>query len=126
GPAVGAEQDHDILYAIVQDAVLFNGGVQYVPIPEGVPLLSGNPTVFNGVYYSDDFGVTWTELSNDDEMGTLCPVNQSVYCIPGAIEPGAQSWYNMWIAPDPTRQVGGVPTRVVLGLEEVFQNRLTQ
>ena len=128
GPAIGAEQDHDIVYAVIEDAVLFNGGFQYVPIPDGVDptgLLSPNPTYLLGVYYSDDFGETWTELSNDDEMGTLCTLNQSVFCIPGAIEPGVQSWYNMWIAPDPTRQVGGVPTRVVMGLEEVFQNRLT-
>ncbi|HUG85986.1 MAG TPA: cell wall-binding repeat-containing protein [Euzebya sp.] len=124
GPAVGAEQDHDILYAIVQDAVLFNGGVPFDPVPLGAPL-GANPTVFNGAYFSDDFGATWTLLADDQEMSTACPSNQSVFCIPGLIEPGIQSWYNMWIEPDPTRQVGGVPTRVLLGLEEVWQNRVT-
>ncbi|WP_370325480.1 cell wall-binding repeat-containing protein [Euzebya sp.] len=128
GHAVGPEQDHDYLYAVVEDAVLFNGGPQYVPIPDGVDptgLLSDTPTYLNGVYVSDDFGATWTQLAEDTEMSTLCTLNQSVFCIPGAIEPGVQSWYNMWIEPDPTRQVGGVPTRLVMGLEEVFQNRLT-
>jgi hypothetical protein len=124
GHAVGPEQDHDYLYAVVQDADLFNGGPPVDPIPLGSPL-GANPTVFNGVYVSADFGATWTQLADDQEMSTVCPVNQSVYCIPGLIEPGAQSWYNMWIEPDPTRQVGGVPTRLVMGLEEVWQNRET-
>ncbi|MEA2446775.1 MAG: hypothetical protein QOK47_412, partial [Actinomycetota bacterium] len=41
--------------------------------------------------------------------------------------PGVQAWYNMWIKPDPTRQIEetGVPTRLTFGLEEVWQNRNT-
>ena len=123
GPATGAEQDHDIVYAIVEDAVLFNGGGTVDPLPGG-GVLGANPTVFNGIYYSGDFGATWTQLADDQEMSDACAVNQSVYCIPGVIEPGAQSWYNMWIVPDPTRQIGGVPSRLVLGLEEVWQSRI--
>jgi hypothetical protein len=125
GTAKGPDQDHDIVYAVVEDAVLFNGGVPIDPIPAGAPL-GANPTVLNGTYASTDFGETWTQLADDQEMSTVCPVNQSAYCIPGLITPGAQSWYNMWIEPDPTRQIGGVPTRLVMGLEEVWQNRETQ
>ena len=41
-------------------------------------------------------------------------------------EPGVQAWYNVWIAPDPTRQdANGVPTRLAFGLEEVWQNELS-
>ena len=38
--------------------------------------------------------------------------------------PGIQSWYDEWIKPDPTQQLNGVPTRLVFGLEELFENRL--
>jgi hypothetical protein len=41
-------------------------------------------------------------------------------------EPGVQSWYDMWINPDPTRQtLSGIPTRLAFGLEEVWQNEIT-
>ncbi|MGI9017634.1 MAG: cell wall-binding repeat-containing protein [Euzebya sp.] len=125
GPAIGEEQDHDYLYAIIEDAVLFNGGVPFDPIPAGAPF-GANPTVLNGVYVSDDFGDSWTQLADDQELSTACLVNQSVFCIPGLIEPGIQAWYNLFIAPDPTRQVDGAPTRILMGMEEVWQNRLTQ
>ena len=36
-----------------------------------------------------------------------------------------QAWYNQWIQPDPTRaDSNGVPTRLLFGLEEVWENRL--
>ena len=122
GPAIGEEQNHNYLYAIIEDAVLFNGGSSVDPLPGG-GALGANPTVFNGVYVSSNFGTTWSKLADDQEMSNSCPINQSVYCIPGVIEPGAQSWYNMWVHPDPTQQVGGVPSRLLLGLEEVWQSR---
>lgn len=126
GPAIGAEQDHDIVYAIVEDAVLFNGGRALEIIPEGLdPTGLPTPTFLNGVYISEDFGQTWTQLADATELSTLCLVNGSVYCLPGLIQPGAQAWYNMWIEPDPTRASGGVPTRIAFGLEEVWQNRLS-
>lgn len=125
GPATGAEQDHDIVYTIVQDAVLFNGGAQFDPLPFGNPL-GTNATYLNGVYMSADFGETWTQLADDHEMSTACVANSSVYCIPGLVQPGIQTWYDMWITPDPSRQIGGVPTRVLLGMEELWQNRGTQ
>ena len=121
GATIGEAQNHNYLYSIVEDAVLFNQGVRYQPIEGG--LLGPQATVFNGVYVSSNFGESWTKLADDVEMSQSCPANKSVYCIPGLIEPGAQSWYNMWIEPDPTQQVGGVPTRLLLGLEEVWQSR---
>jgi photosystem II stability/assembly factor-like uncharacterized protein len=126
GAATGAEQDHDYLYAVVQDAVLYNGGFRTIDVPEddaGGLFGLDNPTVFNGAYVSADFGETWTQLADDAEMSQVCPANKSVYCLPGVIEPGAQSWYNEWILPDPTKQVGGVPSRVLMGLEEVWQTQ---
>ncbi|HUP92750.1 MAG TPA: hypothetical protein VM074_10920, partial [Solimonas sp.] len=40
------------------------------------------------------------------------------------LQPGGQGWYDQWIQPDPTRTLPGlgIPTRVVFGLEELFQN----
>ena len=40
----------------------------------------------------------------------------------GSYGPGIQSWYNEWVQPDPVLQSGGVPTRVLFGLEEVWEN----
>jgi hypothetical protein len=40
----------------------------------------------------------------------------------GNYGPGIQSWYNNWVQPDPGPQQGGVPTRVLFGLEEVWMN----
>src|SRR6185437_11858075 len=55
GPAIGADQDHNIVYAMVQDAVLMNGGVPTIDFPDdtaagALPLL--NATAFNGLYVS--------------------------------------------------------------------------
>lgn len=122
GPAVGDEQDHGYLYLIMQDAVLFQSGFPYGPIPGDTPT-GLNPTVLNGIYVSSDFGQSWTQLANDQEISNSCPAHESVFCIPGLIEPGIQSWFNMWIQPDPTLAVAGVPTRLLFGLEEVWQNR---
>jgi hypothetical protein len=71
GPAVGPEQDHDYLYGIVEDAVLFNNGFPVVDVPEENPNpLGSQPTVFNGVYVSADFGETWTLLADDNEVSS--------------------------------------------------------
>ncbi len=123
GEAYGDEQDHDYLYAVVQDAVRFNSGGQFDFLPGGDPVGLGEPTVLNGIYVSDDFGASWTVMGDRETISRACLANRSVYCIPGLIEPGAQSWYNQWISPDPSTQVGGVPTRLTFGLEEVWANR---
>lgn len=118
GVANGPLQDHDYVYAMVQDAVRLNGG-DYADDPI-LDLIGGNPlsTNVNGVYVSSDFGSTWTQMADSAELST----------IPGPftalIAPGGQTWYNQYIKPDPTRAVPGlgIPTRMVMGMEEVFQN----
>jgi photosystem II stability/assembly factor-like uncharacterized protein len=127
GEATGPQQDHDYLYAVVEDAQAFNGGAPSIDAPEteqGVP----NNTVLDGIYVSSDFGKNWTlmedaqTLDNDPTTGsgltgTGCG---QLYC------PGVQAWYNQQISVDPTRATAqGVPTRMVFGIEEVWQNRLT-
>jgi photosystem II stability/assembly factor-like uncharacterized protein len=121
GAATGGAQDHRYVYALVEDAAKFNGEPPLdVPLNQATPY----PTNFGGVYVSSDFGQTWTLMESAEEMvadassgsalnGTACAASQ--YC------PGVQSWYNQWIAPDPTRtDAAGVPTRLAFGLEEVW------
>lgn len=119
GNAIGPLQDHGYVYAMVQDAELLNGNAE-VTLDAPLDQLGGVPiaTNMNGMYVSPDFGETWRRMADAAELGS----------IPGPftalIGPGAQGWYNQWILPDPTRQVPvlGIPTRMVFGLEEVFQN----
>lgn len=126
GPAVGELQDHDVLYAIVEDAVLFNGGVGVgdvndPAVPGGLGTVAG-PTVLNGVYVSRNFGTSWTLVTNDEQIAQTCTTNGSALCLGPLAQPGQQAWYDMWIEPDPTLQVNGVPSRVTFGLEEIWQN----
>jgi hypothetical protein len=128
GPTTGANQDRDYLYAIVQDAVVLNGGIDVIDAPENFPPAPvAGGTVLNGLYVSKDFGATWT-LMADDNMIAKNPATGSALVGVGqalGFEPGVQAWYNEWIAPDPTRQSAtGVPTRLAFGLEEVWQNEL--
>ena len=71
-----------------------------------------------------DFGKTWKLMADDNQM--LSPTSGSVLAqlTPLGFGPGIQSWYDEWIRPDPTKQLNGVPTRLVFGLEELFENRL--
>ena len=127
GNATGPQQDHNYVYAIVQDAVRLNGGVGAVDVPdEGIASPAANNTVFNGLYVSPDFGNTWirmadeTELANPSTGSSLTTVTAAA----SNFAPGIQAWYNMYIRIDPTRQgLNGVPTRLVFGLEEVWTNR---
>ena len=130
GAATGPDQNHDYVYALVQDAVRFNGGAPVIDVPEEVSDLTGplpNITVLNGVYVSADFGATWALMATAEALqapttgSALIGTAQAV----ARYGPGVQSWYNEFILPDPTRQVAGVPTRLVFGLEEVWQSELT-
>ncbi|MFA5941212.1 MAG: hypothetical protein WC809_17795 [Sinimarinibacterium sp.] len=128
GQATGDEQDHDYVYAIVQDAELFNGGG---PFADMLDLLLDQsplpfPSVFNGLYASADFGQSWTRMADTAEIITP-DTGSEIALIGGALGSGAgvQAWYNEWVAVDPTRALGGAPTRMSFGLEEVWQNRLT-
>ena len=129
GNAVGPGQDHDILYALVQDAKLLNnGGVAGIDAPEGQKSPVGS-TVLNGLYVSSDFGRTWTQLVSGSEL-TADPASGSALVGTGTAtgyQPGVQGWYNLWVQPDPTRTTAdGVPTRLGFGLEEIWSNELTQ
>ncbi len=152
GNATGPEQDKNYLYALIQDARLFNGtsgplldadlgaGGQ-LPIecsslpggPNGDPqFICGlaaegvSPTSFNGVYVSADFGDTWTRMADDAELVATSPVNGSSLSTTAAlgVGPGVQSWYDQWIAVDPTQTdpLTGAPTRIAFGLEEIWMN----
>ena len=132
GIATGETQNHNYVYAIVQDAVLLNGGLA-VPfglpgvddvvaglseldcsmLPEGDPqfvceTLQGGAvlgaTTINGVYVSPDFGDSWTRMADTTELALL-PVTGSSLIVPSAlgVGPGVQAWYDLWMAVDPTR-----------------------
>lgn len=133
GVAEGPDQDHNYLYAIVQDAVTFNGGAPVdapldallTPIIGQAPLVPFD-TVFNGLYVSDDFGTNWTRMADRNEIATNLTTGTGMLVF-GATGggPGGQTWYDAWIKPDPTRQMLGVPTRLTFGIEEIWQNRIT-
>lgn len=127
GAAVGPEQNHDYVYAIVQDAELFNGGVSTIDAPEGSAPVPSN-TTFNGIYVTSDFGQTWTQMANTETISENPSTGSALNGVGQALfnAPGIQAWYNEWIAPDPTRQVEGIPTRLTFGLEEVWQNTATR
>ena len=129
GVAEGPKQNHDIVYAIVEDAALFNGGVPGIDAPGDPQAGLPNNTALNGVYYSGDFGSSWTRLADDNEL-SQSPATGSALAGTGSAQlyaPGVQAWYNEWIKPDPTRQdANGVPTRLAFGLEEVWTNRIDE
>lgn len=127
GATTGAAQDHDYVYAIVQDAAVLNGSLESIDAADVPDPRGGAGTNLNGVYVSADFGATWT-LMADDTVIAKNPATGSALVGTGTaigFEPGVQAWYNLFIAPDPTRQnENGVPTRLAFGLEEVWQNEL--
>jgi hypothetical protein len=130
GNAVGPEQDHDILYAIVQDANLLNeGGLVGIDVPDEADPSPLGTTVLNGIYVSTDFGDTWTMLASGTSL-TADPTTGSALIGTGTAtgyQPGVQGWYNMWVQPDPSRaDANGVPTRMAFGLEEIWTNDLPQ
>ena len=131
GEAIGASQDHNYIYALVEDPQKFNKQTNLANLPvlsatSGIPVVNGtlSPSVLNGVYGSADFGQTWTLMANALQLaapyhasalgGTECALG---YCA------GVQSWYNEWIQPDPSSNLtseAGVPDFLAFGLEEVW------
>jgi photosystem II stability/assembly factor-like uncharacterized protein len=120
GVTTGPDQNSEYLYAISQDAPLFveqSGGENDVAL--GVP---GTPSVLDAIYVSPDFGKSWTVMESRQEF--FNPANGSTLAqlTPLGIGPGYQVTYNQWIKPDPTRTApDGTPSRVLLGMEEVWQ-----
>jgi hypothetical protein len=73
---------------------------------------------------SADFGKTWTVMEDHQTMtsdvGNGSAINQ---LRPLGLSAGYQVTYNEWIKVDPTQQNGsGVPTHLVFGMEEIWQN----
>jgi photosystem II stability/assembly factor-like uncharacterized protein len=137
GEAVGPQQDHNWVFAVVEDACAFNNGIAILDVPEvpvqtpgtlcsTPPTAVPNNTTINGVYASGDFGQTWVELGNTASIAEN-PTTQSALAgyaqTAGLYAPGVQAWYNQWIEPDPTKQdLLGAPNRIFFGLEEVWES----
>lgn len=132
GSAYGPNQNHNYLYALVQDAQLYQqGGVKTANIPQDTldqigagGLVTGKiGTYINGAYVSSDFGKTWTQMADTNSF--IQPASGSALVPLEALGtgPGVQSWYNNWIQPDPyaADPLLGAPTRLDLGLEEIWE-----
>ena len=131
GAATGPLQNHDYVYAMVQDSENLNGRpeVGFDPPLNDLPLPLR--TNMNGIFVSPNFGDSWIRMASSAEIAS----------IPGPytalIPPGGQGWYDQWIEvdPSPSRSVAplpgtnpplpgtGIPTRMVFGLEEMFQSQ---
>ncbi|HEX2049060.1 MAG TPA: hypothetical protein VHJ34_00330 [Actinomycetota bacterium] len=91
-----------LLYAVVQDAVLFN--------------TPGSPTVLNGVYKTTTGpNGPWSQVATSatfasDENSAMNPLK-----IGPGFQPGVQAWYDQYVVIDPND-----PDHVVVGLEEVY------
>ncbi|MHB8509669.1 MAG: hypothetical protein ACYDGR_13645 [Candidatus Dormibacteria bacterium] len=126
GIAEGAGQNNDAVYALVQDAVKFQG-CSDDPLDSGNAVACqstvtalGLATVLDGAYASYDFGKTWTKIMNYTQL--KLGGNSALVGLVG-YSPGVQAWYNNWIEPDPTgKDSSGNPTRVAFGLEEIWEN----
>lgn len=129
GAATGDAQNHNYVYAVVQDSIVIAGGAPFIDIEDergANSLATALVSNFNGLYVSPDFGTSWTRMADFNEIANNPNTNSTFIPLRALIAPGVQSWYDMWVSPDPSRAVGGVPTRLLWGLEEVWANRLTQ
>jgi hypothetical protein len=143
GNALGPTQNHDVVWAMVQDAQTENGNFPVIDPPSGVPAVCGTANCYaselDNIYLSTDFGTTWTKkLPPAQTLAISCPVTSTDQCLllgapaPGGIPvagegyaPGIQARYNNWIKPDPTQtDANGNPTRIVFGLEEMWEINL--
>jgi hypothetical protein len=134
--AKGANQNHAIVYALVQDPKKEDScfddfdvpSVCQKPLPTPiVPTPGANlSTVLDGLYYSSDFGDNWTKVMDWSQLDQ--PGTNSAIGGPGGQDavgygPGIQSSYNNWVMIDPTRaDSSGKPTRLLFGLEEIWEN----
>src|SRR4051812_2949296 len=120
GVTTGEDQNSEVLYAISQSAPLFveqSGGENDVAL--GVP---GTPSVLDAIYVSNDFGKSWEVMESRQEFFNPANGSSLSQLTPLGIGPGYQVTYNQWIKPDPTKTApDGSPSRVLLGMEEVWQ-----
>jgi len=126
--AHGAGQNSDAVYALVEDAQKFNGCPDILDTPPPKPgcnaTVNGEAvaTVLDGMYASYDFGRTWTKVMDWKQLRQ--PGTNSSLTAEAGYSPGVQAWYNLWVEPDPTRTDASTkdPTRLLFGLEEVWEN----
>jgi len=124
--ANGPNQDHNVVYALVQDATKLSNCLTTIDIP----ICTGTgdealvqATYLDGAYVSKDFGKTWTKIMTPEQLrapGTGSALEIGIL----GYGPGIQSWYNNWIQVDPTATdpLTHAPTRIVFGLEEIWEN----
>ncbi|HEV2890985.1 MAG TPA: hypothetical protein VGX28_11485 [Frankiaceae bacterium] len=118
----GPNQDHDVVYAVVQDA----GRLNNEPFPIDTAIgAEANTNNLNGVYRSPDNGDTWTLVGDNLTLGTATGSGISTTNIPanGNYGPGVQAWYNNYVAVDPS--VAAPVERVIVGLEEIYEGTTT-
>ena len=125
GIANGPNQTHSVVYAIVQNGKSIQGCIDLQDITATcASSLPAHGSFLENIYVSLDFGLNWKSLTPLGPLSLQLPLNNSAMNITsqptGA--PGGQAWYDLWIEPDPSQQVGGVPSRVVFGLEEIWEN----
>src|SRR5581483_11355733 len=127
--ASGFGQNHDVVYALVQDATKLSNCLNPtldVPICTGTgDEVLAQATYLDGMYESSDFGKTWTKVMSPEQLrlpGTGSALEIGIL----GYGPGIQSWYNNWIAVDPTSTdpLTKLPNRIVFGLEEIWENAL--
>lgn len=124
--AHGAHQNSDAVYALVQDARKFDDCqdvLDTVPASCNADIQAyGAATVLDGMYASYNFGKTWTKIMDYTQLkqpGTNSSIGSQL-----GYAPGIQAWYNLWVEADPTATdaATGDPTRVLFGLEEIWEN----
>ena len=124
--AHGPHQNSDAVYALVQDAQKFAKcqDVLDAASPTCNSEIHGHvvATVLDGMYASYDFGKTWTKIMDYTQLKQ--PGTNSALTAEAGYSPGIQAWYNLWVEADPTSTdpTTGDPTRVLFGLEEVWEN----
>ena len=114
----GPGQDHDVVYAVVQDA----GRLNNEPFPIDTALgAEANTNNLNGIYRSADNGDTWSLVGDNVMLGKARGSGISTTNIPGNgnYGPGIQAWYNNYVVVDPS--TSGPNERVIVGLEEIYE-----
>lgn len=121
--AYGGAAEKPVLWALVSDAGLLNGqqpaGLDAVTATTAAVKktnLNATNTLLNGLYRSDDDGLTWTVKATPQSLAVTPNEGLGVYPALG-YGVGVQAFYNLWLAVDPRDS-----SQVFFGLEEVFQS----
>ena len=98
--------NHNVIYALIQDAKFFNVGTGW------------NGTVLHGVLKSTG-GIDgpWTKVVDAQELASDPGSAMDPRKIGPGFAPGVQSWYNQYIIANPKN-----PSHLIMGLEEIYQS----